>query len=138
LFSRRPKQELGEKQHNSSEGRKKGEEQGGRQLSSPQAVPKGQRDEGERDEAYRTEGPAKLMTLPGKAHVIRERFGASDAWMSSLSESNRNKIFGRERSLQKKNLALSLLELADLSNKARILADVPAYNRPGRPRTGSF
>ena len=68
LFFLRPKQELGEQQHNGCESCKQGKEQYGRQFSSAQSVPKGQRDEGNRDEAYGdgSHAPAELLTLRGK------------------------------------------------------------------------
>src|ERR1700680_549869 len=62
LFFLRPKQELGEQQHNGCEGRKQGKEEYGGQFSSAQSVPKGQRDEGNRDEAYGdgSQGPDEM------------------------------------------------------------------------------
>ena len=52
---------------------------------------------------------------------IKEKYGDENGWLELLATKDKKKIVGRLQKLQLENLALSVLELADFSDKARVL-----------------
>jgi hypothetical protein len=52
-----------------------------------------------------------------------------DSWLKLLDKTEQKKISSRHRKLQQENLALPLIELADLWHKARLLRDVIGLGR---------
>ncbi len=52
---------------------------------------------------------------------IKEKYGLENDWLELLDQDEKKRILNRLRKLQRENLALSLLELADFSHKAKVL-----------------
>jgi len=52
---------------------------------------------------------------------IKEKHGLENDWLELLDQDEKKRILNRLRKLQRENLALSLLELADFSHKAKVL-----------------
>ena len=58
---------------------------------------------------------------------IEEKYGEEAGWISSIKKKERKS--GRLCKLQKENLALSVLELADFAHKAKVLREQLSANR---------
>ncbi|HUA14785.1 MAG TPA: hypothetical protein VMG31_05770 [Verrucomicrobiae bacterium] len=62
---------------------------------------------------------AELELLMNAA--IRVKYGEKDGWVEELEKNEQNAITGRRKKLEKENLALPTIELADFGHKAKVI-----------------
>ncbi len=53
--------------------------------------------------------------------AIRKKYGENDRWVRELEENEQKAINGRKKKLEKQNLLLPVIELADFAHKAKVI-----------------